>query len=201
MARIWECEQCGSRKKGPDRPRRNSSVRYCFPCSDTRGKLVERRCPSLDRQRAAKKRRREVARERARQVERAGRMEVEGVNLMERLVILSSLPCWSQSFALRGLPELSVRWTTAYPHGVSGSARDWDWRICMTIGVYASYAEAEETLIHEMAHLIAGCEEGHSNVWKETFRQALRESWGVEIVGRSSSALDVSAQIMIESCL
>ena len=42
----WVCPQCGVGKLGLQRPRKNDIVRYCFPCSEKAGVLVERVSPA-----------------------------------------------------------------------------------------------------------------------------------------------------------
>lgn len=192
MARLWVCKTCGSKERGPDRPRRNASVRYCFPCSSDTGLLVERYCPSLDRQREIKQKRK-ASRNSRRRAKQDQRFIVDGEDLRDRMAQLVTLRCWRAAFRSKPLPGFTVRWSTAYPHGVSGSARDHEWRICLTIGVEATYAEAEEALIHELAHLAVGCENFHNSLWREMFQQAVFEAWGVLAQGRSSIAMDEHA--------
>lgn len=199
MARYWVCETCNSRRKGPDKPRRNASVRYCFPCSEKKGTLVERRCPSLDKKREIRKKRKKGRRP-VSEAEDDVRYQIEGEDLRDRLRSLVQLRCWKKVFRDHGLPELSIRWSTAYPHGVSGSAHDKpSWKVCMTIGVDASYAEAEETLIHELAHLAVGCEHMHDKEWRAMFRRALFEEWGVLAEGTTTVSMDVNAEEGIAS--
>ena len=42
----WVCPQCGVGKLGLQRPRKNDIIRYCFPCSEKAGVLVERVSPA-----------------------------------------------------------------------------------------------------------------------------------------------------------
>ena len=50
----WVCPKCDVGVLAPIRPRKNNVLRYCLPCSQVTGKLVERFCPSLDDARNAK---------------------------------------------------------------------------------------------------------------------------------------------------
>lgn len=52
--RRWVCPECGAGKLGPEKPRKNNVIRYCLPCSESAGVLVERSIPALDRKRAEK---------------------------------------------------------------------------------------------------------------------------------------------------
>lgn len=54
----WKCPRCNAGVLAPSRPRKLDVRRYCLPCSEATGKLVERTCPALERQRAAKAERR-----------------------------------------------------------------------------------------------------------------------------------------------
>ena len=51
----WSCPQCKAGVLAPSRPRKNSVKRYCLSCSEKKGVLVERVCPSLDKARAMRK--------------------------------------------------------------------------------------------------------------------------------------------------
>lgn len=193
MARKWVCPICSSTTKGPDRPRRNASMLYCFECSEKRGVLVRRQCPSLEEKRKRTKSRRVKRKTRASEKRRT-KWDVEGIDVRVRLAEIMANPFWSNIFDQTGPAAMSVRWSTAYPDRVTGSARDWEWSFSMTIGVNARYPEVEETMIHELAHLVAGCHEGHSEFWRKIFKGAVSEIWGVQIEGTSSSALDLAAE-------
>jgi hypothetical protein len=50
----WICPQCSTGKLLGKAPRKNATARFCIPCSESTGYLVERTCPALDRKRAQK---------------------------------------------------------------------------------------------------------------------------------------------------
>ena len=50
----WVCPECGKGKLGLQRPRKNDIVRYCFPCSEKSGYLVERISPKDEAKKAKK---------------------------------------------------------------------------------------------------------------------------------------------------
>lgn len=64
----WNCPECGTGKLLSSRPRKNATARYCLPCSEETGYLVERVSPALERKRAQKtaQRAQRAKRERAR---------------------------------------------------------------------------------------------------------------------------------------
>lgn len=49
----WVCPRCNVGRLAPTRPRRDDVRRYCLPCSEATGRLVERVAPSIERKRAA----------------------------------------------------------------------------------------------------------------------------------------------------
>ncbi len=52
--RRWVCPECNTGALGPDRPRKNATVRYCLTCSAKSKTLVERYCPAHETKRARK---------------------------------------------------------------------------------------------------------------------------------------------------
>jgi hypothetical protein len=113
-ARLWRCPLCTNQVRGPERPRRDDVRRYCLDCSKETGRLVERLCPSLDRERAVRAGRQEqrarAQAERKRQAE-LDRRRVGGIDLQGELVRLCRLPVFdgpSGSLAKRP-PELVIR--------------------------------------------------------------------------------------------
>jgi hypothetical protein len=62
----WICPTCGNGRLAPTRPRRDDVRRYCLPCSEESGRLVERIAPALERQREKKSTKKKAARKRKR---------------------------------------------------------------------------------------------------------------------------------------
>jgi hypothetical protein len=53
--RRWTCPLCGAGRHAPGkRPHAEDSRYFCFPCSESTGRLVRLVCPALERQRARK---------------------------------------------------------------------------------------------------------------------------------------------------
>jgi len=50
--KLWRCPDCGNQKRAPGKPRRNDVRRFCLPCSQRTGYMVERVCPTLEKKRA-----------------------------------------------------------------------------------------------------------------------------------------------------
>lgn len=65
----WICPECSTGKLLGAAPRKNATERFCLPCSESTGHLVERTCPTLDRKRAqkAEKRFEKASRDRAKE--------------------------------------------------------------------------------------------------------------------------------------
>lgn len=55
--KLWICPLCKKGKLGKIKPRRNDIVRYCFPCSEKSGYLVERFSPKDERKKLSRERR------------------------------------------------------------------------------------------------------------------------------------------------
>ena len=53
--KFWRCPDCGNQKRAPGKPRRNDVRRFCLPCSQRTGYMVERVCPVLETKRAKAK--------------------------------------------------------------------------------------------------------------------------------------------------
>ena len=50
--KLWRCPDCGNQNRAPGKPRRNDVRRFCLPCSQRTGYMVERVCPTLEKKRA-----------------------------------------------------------------------------------------------------------------------------------------------------
>lgn len=68
---------------GPGRPRANSIVRYCLPCSEKGGVLVERTCAANEKKRAKKA---EAAKAKAQKAKATKRRQDETLASLERLL-------------------------------------------------------------------------------------------------------------------
>jgi predicted SprT family Zn-dependent metalloprotease len=51
----WKCAICNHGLLAPSKPRKNDVRRYCLPCSEETGKLVERVAPALEKKRSVTK--------------------------------------------------------------------------------------------------------------------------------------------------
>ncbi len=71
----WVCPMCDEGKLASSRPKKTATVRYCLPCSERTGELVERTCPVLTNKRETKIQRQESKRKKKAVVRQATREE------------------------------------------------------------------------------------------------------------------------------
>lgn len=200
----WECpngEHPGV--LGSTRPNADSIVRYCIGCTIQTGRLTRRVAPALETKRAAaqqsaaakakaKRAREAKARERAKAAEKA-RFTVEGVDLRDEMGCLLRLKAWNGKFGKPGLdggfhnsPELVISRRTSYPTRL-GYAEPWRWRITIATYPGQTLADARETLVHELTHLVVGHQPGskawHGPEFKKTMLAAFKQAYKVGPVG------------------
>lgn len=174
--RRWICPTCDTGALAPDRPRRDDVRRYCLPCSQRTGRLVERTCPALDKQRAtrAAATKERTAARRARDTERAvAARSHNGVDLLAEAKII-----WrhmADHHRGRPMPELRLRFTSkAYCTGNANRQR-----AVVSVGRYASTASALMVLTHELAHSAApNPGDWHDERWADCYVTAARARWG-----------------------
>jgi hypothetical protein len=142
----WECpngEHPGV--LGSTRPPKDSIVRYCLPCSEATGRLVERVAPALERKRAAKTAARKSKAQRKRERELAKQREWPNV-LHLIFAQVKKLKCWRTEVKHA---TLNLRYSKTR-RGAPGHA-NYTGRITMTAG--SNVGGAIETLMHELAHV------------------------------------------------
>lgn len=184
----WECPS-GKHPGvlGPQKPRRDAVVRFCLPCSEATGRLIERIAPALERKRqAAAKRaglkaaktqtRKAVQQERDEQAD-TQRYTVSGIDLRDELKRYVKLPVYERTFRSKGLPRFDVTRREWMPNR-QGFASPWEWRIHMTLTPNMPLDQARTTLLHELAHLHVGrTDEGwHGVRFRRTLNRALIEA-------------------------
>lgn len=187
---------------GPTRPPRDSIVRYCLPCSQATGRLVERTAPALEAKReaaaerakakAAAARQRDARQRAAAKQAETDRYTVEGVDLrveLRRLVKLRAFGGARGQLARRP-PTFDVTRRTRRPATQFGHAEPWANRIHMALWPTVTLAEARETLVHELVHLYVGAQPGsarwHGDEFWRVMDKAFKQAYGVDPVVRSS---------------
>lgn len=176
----WECPN----GKHPGalastRPPKDSLVRYCLPCSQETGRLVERVAPALERKRAAaavtsaakakaKRARETTARQRKKEADNQ-RYIVEGVDLRDEMKKMIKLRAFGGKTGrlVRWPPELVISRRSKHPLSRMGYAEPWRNRI--TVATWPSHhlSDARETLLHELTHIVVGGHPGGGSktVW------------------------------------
>lgn len=179
----WRCPSCGHGHLAPRRPRRDDVRRYCLPCSQRTGRLVERVAPALEAQRAAKRERsgeRRAGRARRERERERDRLTIAGVHLpSEAATIIRRSP------TLRELaPRLTadrityqVRRYSQHPRSRLGSAWPWERRLQVNDYPGVTAEGARETLLHEIVHLAVGRDPSDHAAWHgRAFQKALRDA-------------------------
>ncbi len=180
--RRWICPVCKSGKLAPSRPRKDDTRRYCLPCSDRSGRLVQRSCPSVERKAAAKSERRAQTKlhESARRCEGE---TLSGVHIPSAARVLWSLPVMRDARAefgrSRQLPEIRIRRRS--DGFTSGRAFPSQHRIVLSIGEGVSAVAIKELLLHELAHIVCPSREHHGSEFRRVLCQAATEAWGTTI--------------------
>lgn len=183
----WVCPRCGQARLASARPRKTATVRYCLPCSEATGTLVERTCPVLERERRARverkkkqRDRRAAARARAKaraKDRRAERDEAKwhygGRDLRDEARRLLQV-ARSNGYTCRR-PKITVNWRHKGNHG---SGRSWGGRVHLTIPRGSLAAPALALLAHELAHEIAPASERHGPEWRWIFRCLVEQGYG-----------------------
>lgn len=199
----WECPNGHPAVLASTRPPLDSIDRYCLVCSAKTGRLVKRIAPALETKRTAAKQtsvakakaaraRMRKAADRAKAADKA-RFTVEGVDLRDEMGCLLRLKAWKGAFGSPGFdggfhntPELTVTRRSSYP-GRLGFAEPWRWRIHLAIYPGQSLADARETLVHELTHLVIGHQRGsrswHGTDFKKLMLTAFKEAYKVGPVG------------------
>jgi hypothetical protein len=187
---FWKCPICGRQGRGPVRPRRNATVRYCLPCSAKEGTLVERTAPALEAKRTARQERAKTrqserkARQKARVV---AALTVGDLDLVAELARLWRLPTIREARELSDpvaptlpqrarTPRLEIRRSATKPY-TSGRAWVHSGRIVLTVAVNPDPIEVAVVLLHEVVHCALPSSEHHGSRFWSYFAQAAEEAW------------------------
>lgn len=189
----WVCPSCGTGKLAPSRPRRDDVRRYCLKCSERTGRLVERQAPALERKRATgAERSRERARRKA-EAERAAKRAATILDVVEedgtlgelhveralaKMAKLKSIRAASM-FRYEMVPDITFSRSASKSH-TSGHAYYAGGPIHVTFARHCSRADAEVTLLHELAHTIMPGDEHHGRRWRDAFVRACHQWYGPE---------------------
>lgn len=184
---------------GPTRPLKDSVIRYCLPCSTETGRLVLRVAPALERKRkaaatasAAKakaKRERAAIVSKRKQREKTERYTVEDVDLREEFKRLIRLHAFGgkKGRLYRDPPEFVISRRSQYPASRLGYAEPGRNRITIATWPGQTLADARETLVHELTHIVVGAQPGsrtwHGSDFRLKMLHAFKEAYKVGPVG------------------
>jgi len=185
----WVCPLCGSGKLAPSRPRKDDTRRFCLPCSEKTGRLVERTCPALDKERSVKETMRKAKKAvKAVKAEQAHRAKVSylGFNFETLAEIMWRIP--SNKRRTWDVPEVTVSRYTVAPriqgrgwyngsrvkvNVLNPSERGYH-RLTPTARTH-HLASSISTLLHEMVHAMGV--RHHGRDFAETMAVVMDEAW------------------------
>lgn len=196
MKKRWTCPN-GDHPGvlAPARLRKIDVRRYCLPCSEEAGVLVERSCPSKERERARRKenRRKKGARRRkteaqkklsarrARAQRRYEREHVLGIHVPSHFQQVCESPCVARALEIleRRRPTVKVRRRRSSGH-TSGHAAPWTGHVVLTLPEKCSWGQLTVIVAHEIAHVCCADEEWHGAAWRAMFLEVLAEVYGLQ---------------------
>jgi len=167
MARVrWNCPNGCPGVLGPSRPRMNNICRYCLPCSQTAGILVERGAPALNQKRMKTAKRHKEKKQSAANREEARELErhsIAGLDLRAVVKLAGRLP------ALRPAAKMPWKLRRSAEGYTSGSFRWSHWAVTLPVGGEELSEEKQATrqsdaiglVLHEMSH--AACHLSNQN--------------------------------------
>jgi SprT-like family protein len=123
----------------------------------------------------------------------AGYYRVAGMDLRAEMDRLGRLPVFGgeRGPLTERPPTLKIRRASRRPRTRLGFAIPQQWRISVTAFPGQRRGDAEETLLHELVHLVVGASQGtrrwHGRKFKTTLRRAMREGYGIEGVNANGS--------------
>lgn len=181
----WVCPQCDHGHLGPTRPRKDNIVRYCLPCSEKEGKLIERVPPSLEKRRSAQaekakaKRQAKLAREKAAEKKRTHlTLWDEGGRIVE-VDVEKTVRGFAKKAGMR--TGFDFTWNRRTDGGNSGRANEY--HVHMSVGS-RSLEKFCKLAAHELAHAKAGAAAGHSDKWKDAYEEICAKLWDTKPVYR-----------------
>jgi hypothetical protein len=180
----WVCPECGGFKLASSRPKRLATVRFCLPCSESTGLLVERSCPKLDKARESKaarekaRRQRAVVRRKKARAKRLGTAEEKwhygGYDLRTEATRLLKI-ARDEGYRCKK-PSMTASWRHK---GNYATGRSWGGKVHFTIPKGSPAAPALVLLAHELAHEATPDHHGHE--WRWLFRTLVNKGYDVVV--------------------
>lgn len=134
--KLWVCPNGRHPAvRGPERPRKFATVRFCLGCSEGASQLVERVAPALVRQRSAAKvsrvQRAKEARVKTAAASERGRTAYPGGWLREWHAVIGGLAAWPRAL---GPVEIAATFRTAHPRKEQIKGARWGTDVVDTTG-------------------------------------------------------------------
>jgi hypothetical protein len=170
---FWICPQCGDRKRGGVRPRKNATVRFCLPCSAKTDYLVERSAPVLERKREAS-RAKSVAKRAAKMEKAKQKWIVAGIDIIAECDRVWRLPSLREFHKGRAKPVVEFQRRHKGNH-TSGHAIPTLNRVFLTLP--DNQAEVYGVILHELVHCALPPSTAHKPLFWNVLQQATRERW------------------------
>jgi len=192
MARIWRCKTCDGRKRGPEKPKLDATIRYCLECSSKSSRLVPRVCDALEKERAKRIESRKTKTKTAKEVQHRAAAKAQALKATKQEdrfwwanVDLRTL--WSKMLLLPGVPDrvrqrnpsMKVRRCSRHPCCVGRAWWGTEFRIQVSVWEGAKLPNITHTMIHELAHLMAYVlykDGGHGPGFKKAIKD-LEDEW------------------------
>lgn len=195
---LWKCPQCQSQVRGPQRPRKNATCRFCLTCSARSKYLVERTCPvqdkKRDKRRAAQKAKDQKKAQKNREAKDAILAAVPAGlyeplpprcndYLYQRAAEFWASPVLKAHHDGGPAPLVTIRWSRTRP-GTTGHCYNCGFRnasVTITVGAPRQRFDVESTLLHELVHAALPPSTSHKMAFRQAFSEALEELLGVRI--------------------
>ena len=183
----WVCPVCDDGKLGLTRPRKDNIIRYCLPCSEESGKLVERVTPSLDKKRGtqadkAKAKRDAKAKREAKRQKKKTHLTLwdEGGRIVE-LDVEKTVRDFAEKACVGRYFKLT--WNRRSDNQNTGRANEN--HVHLSIGSRSLEAFCK-VAAHELGHCKAGGYAGHSNKWRDAYEDICAKLWDTKPIYRGS---------------
>jgi len=193
----WKCPNCGAGKLLGKAPRKNATARFCLPCSEETGYLVERMCPCLEKERAEKaqkraekdkeKRAQATALRKAQKASEEARWMVQGHDLRKTIRDLCKLPflrnrgCKVSTTAEKAI--LRLKFYSRTNSCVSGRAHygtpisPGSIKLNTASEWARSYPSAWSLILHELLHAIGY---KHGPAMTQAILICAKQTWGLD---------------------
>jgi hypothetical protein len=194
--RRWKCpNDAHAGVLAPARMRKVDVRRYCLPCSEEAGVLVERECPAQERERARREEGRRKARTRTRKAEgrrretqareraarKSEREHVLGIHVPTHFAKVLRTPVVEEALENLERPSPTVRVRRRRGGNyATGRAYYRSSRIVLTLPVDCTWGQLATLVAHEIAHVCTADEEHHGPAWRDMFLSILGEAYGLK---------------------